>query len=74
MRDVSLLHNESLFAVAQKKYTYIYDTQGTEVRGATRAGSTLMPRTKERVDHMGTMMWGSGVEWWRGQDWRAAGC
>lgn len=31
VRDVSFLHSASLFAVAQKKYAYIYDARGTEV-------------------------------------------
>ncbi|KAJ2004245.1 putative U3 small nucleolar RNA-associated protein 7 [Coemansia thaxteri] len=31
IRDVCWLHNESLFAVAQKKYAYIYDHSGAEV-------------------------------------------
>lgn len=31
VRDVTWLHNQSFFAAAQKKYTYIYDQQGTEV-------------------------------------------
>lgn len=31
IRDVTWLHNQSFFAAAQKKYTYIYDNQGTEV-------------------------------------------
>ena len=31
IRDVTWLHNQSFFAAAQKKYTYIYDSQGTEV-------------------------------------------
>ena len=31
IRDVTWLHNQSFFAAAQKKYTYIYDSQGTEI-------------------------------------------
>ena len=31
VHDVQFLHNESLFAVAQNKYTYIYDNEGTEI-------------------------------------------
>ncbi|KAJ2505351.1 putative U3 small nucleolar RNA-associated protein 7, partial [Coemansia sp. RSA 2052] len=31
IRDVCWLHNENLFAVAQKKYAYIYDHSGAEV-------------------------------------------
>lgn len=31
VRDVKWLHNTSFFAAAQKKYTYIYDSQGAEV-------------------------------------------
>ncbi|KAJ3410809.1 Small subunit (SSU) processome component [Chytridiales sp. JEL 0842] len=31
VRDSTWLHNETLFAVAQKKYTYIYDKTGMEI-------------------------------------------
>lgn len=31
VRDVSFLHDQSFVAVAQKRYVYIYDRQGTEI-------------------------------------------
>lgn len=31
IRDVAYLHNETMFAVSQKKYTYIYDNTGLEI-------------------------------------------
>lgn len=31
IRDVKFLQNEKLFAIAQQKYTYIYDDQGIEI-------------------------------------------
>eukprot|EP01038_Epipyxis_sp_PR26KG_P005678 gene5678-7837_t len=36
VHDVHYLHNETLFAVAQNKYTYIYDKQGVEIHCMTR--------------------------------------
>lgn len=35
VRDVCWLHNESFFAAAQKKYTYIYDQNGLEIHRLT---------------------------------------
>lgn len=41
IRDVKTLHNENLVAVAQKKYVYIYDNQGAEVREAKVSNTNL---------------------------------
>lgn len=35
VRDAKFLHNEQFFAVAQKKYTYIYDHAGVELHVST---------------------------------------
>ncbi len=32
VRDIKFLHSEAFFAVAQKKYVYIYDQNGVEVQ------------------------------------------
>jgi U3 small nucleolar RNA-associated protein 7 len=36
VHDVQYLHNETLFAVAQNKYAYIYDFKGVEIHCMTR--------------------------------------
>ena len=43
VRSVCFLHNETLFAVAQKKYVYIYDNSGLEIH---------CMREHSRVQHM----------------------
>jgi len=47
VRDAVFLHNEMLYAVAQKKCTYIYDQQGTEVHQMDKHqevfGMTFLP-------------------------------
>ncbi|KAL6899113.1 hypothetical protein ACP4OV_005771 [Aristida adscensionis] len=41
IRDVSFLHNEQLYAVAQKKYPYIYNRHGTEIHCLKEHGKAL---------------------------------
>lgn len=41
VRDVAFLHNEQLFAVAQKKYPYIYNRHGTEIHCLKEHGKAL---------------------------------
>ncbi|CAL9094385.1 unnamed protein product [Musa acuminata var. zebrina] len=41
VRDVVFLHNEQFFAVAQKKYPYIYNRHGTEIHCLEEHGAPL---------------------------------
>ncbi|XP_020591674.1 probable U3 small nucleolar RNA-associated protein 7 [Phalaenopsis equestris] len=41
VRDVVFLHNEQFFAVAQKRYTYIYNRHGTEIHCLKEHGTPL---------------------------------
>ncbi|XP_006645574.1 probable U3 small nucleolar RNA-associated protein 7 [Oryza brachyantha] len=41
VRDVAFLHNEQLYAVAQKKYPYIYNRHGTEIHCLKEHGKSL---------------------------------
>lgn len=36
VKDVKFLHNDTMFAVAQKKYTFIYDKAGVEIHRMKR--------------------------------------
>ncbi|GJN03619.1 hypothetical protein PR202_ga21084 [Eleusine coracana subsp. coracana] len=41
VRDVAFLHTEDMYAVAQKKYTYVYNLHGTEIHCLKEHGKAL---------------------------------
>lgn len=81
VRDVKWLHNQDYFAVAQKKYTFIYDAMGTEIH---RLKSHLEVQRMEFLPYhflLATVVsfnhCSKESRWWRGgrgeQKWVALG-
>lgn len=42
VRDIKFLQSESFYAVAQKKYVFIYDKDGTELQYVPDSSSTIV--------------------------------